>query len=88
MSESPGRKSVNAHTTPFLPYDMEGPVQPEMSWLPLSYDDADRPRHVPHAHGARRGDDRARPRGHGGVPRSSRATSSTRTARRSAPATS
>ena len=39
MSESPGRKSVNAHTTPFLPYDMEGPVQPEMSWLPLSYDE-------------------------------------------------
>ncbi len=40
MSDSPaGRKSVNAHTTPFLPYDMEGPVQPEMSWLPVSYDD-------------------------------------------------
>jgi anti-sigma factor ChrR (cupin superfamily) len=39
MSESPGRISVNAHTTPFLPYDMEGPVQPEMSWLPLSYDE-------------------------------------------------
>ena len=39
MSDSPaGRKSVNAHTTPFLPYDMEGPVQPEMSWLPVSYD--------------------------------------------------
>ena len=29
MSEAPlGRKTVNAHTTPFLPYDMEGPVQP------------------------------------------------------------
>ena len=39
MSESPGRRSVNAHTTPFLPYDMEGPAQPEMSWLPLSYDE-------------------------------------------------
>ena len=40
MSDSPaGRKAVNAHTTPFLPYDMEGPVQPEMSWLPVSYDD-------------------------------------------------
>jgi hypothetical protein len=35
-----GRRSVNANTTPFLPYDMEGPVQPEMSWLPLSYDEA------------------------------------------------
>ena len=39
MSDSPGRTSVNAHTTPFLPYDMEGPVQPEMTWLPLSYDE-------------------------------------------------
>jgi anti-sigma factor ChrR (cupin superfamily) len=40
MSDSPtGRTHVNAHTTPFLPYDMEGPVQPEMSWLPLSYDE-------------------------------------------------
>jgi hypothetical protein len=39
MSESPpGRRSVNAHTTPFLPYDMEGPLQPELSWLPVSYD--------------------------------------------------
>jgi len=33
MSDSPGRKAVNARTTPFLPYDMEGPVQPKMSWL-------------------------------------------------------
>src|SRR5687768_2536048 len=41
MSKSPaGRKSVNAHTTPFLPYDMEGPAQPDMSWLPLSYDES------------------------------------------------
>ena len=37
MSE-PGRKTVNARTTPFLEYDLEGPVQPEMSWLPLSFD--------------------------------------------------
>jgi anti-sigma factor ChrR (cupin superfamily) len=29
---------VSAHTTEFLPYDLEGPVQPELSWLPLSYD--------------------------------------------------
>ena len=34
----PGRTTVNAHTTPFLAYDLEGPVQPEMSWLPLSFD--------------------------------------------------
>ena len=33
-----GRTVINAHTTPFLPYDLEGPVQPEMSWLPLSFD--------------------------------------------------
>ena len=33
-----GRITVNAHTTPFLPYDLEGPVQPEMSWLPVSFD--------------------------------------------------
>jgi anti-sigma factor ChrR (cupin superfamily) len=38
MTDTPGRTSVNAHTTPFLPYDFEGPVQPEMSWLPLSFD--------------------------------------------------
>jgi anti-sigma factor ChrR (cupin superfamily) len=29
---------VNAHTSEFLPYDLEGPVQPEMSWLPVSFD--------------------------------------------------
>jgi hypothetical protein len=30
MSDSPaGHKVVNAHMTPLLPYDMEGPVQPE-----------------------------------------------------------
>jgi anti-sigma factor ChrR (cupin superfamily) len=40
MNSSTGRTHVNAHTTPFLPYDMEGPVQPEMSWLPVSYDEA------------------------------------------------
>ena len=33
-----GRVVVNAHTTSFLPYDLEGPVQPEMSWLPVSFD--------------------------------------------------
>ena len=39
MNEVPARRSaVNAHTTPYFPYDMEGPVQPEMSWLPVSYD--------------------------------------------------
>ena len=38
MSDSTGRRVVNAHTTPFLEYDLEGPVQSEMSWLPVSYD--------------------------------------------------
>ena len=38
IEPSRGRTTVNAHTTPFLPYDLEGPVQPEMSWLPLSFD--------------------------------------------------
>jgi anti-sigma factor ChrR (cupin superfamily) len=38
VSEPKDRHVVNAHTTAFLPYDMEGPVQPEMSWLPVSYE--------------------------------------------------
>ena len=33
-----GRSVFNAHKTPFLPYDLEGPVQQEMSWLPVSFD--------------------------------------------------
>jgi anti-sigma factor ChrR (cupin superfamily) len=36
----PGRKVLNVHTTPYREYDMEGPVQAEMSWLPISYDQA------------------------------------------------
>jgi anti-sigma factor ChrR (cupin superfamily) len=39
-SERAGRKVVDVHETPFLPYDMEGPVQPDISWLPVSYDEA------------------------------------------------
>jgi anti-sigma factor ChrR (cupin superfamily) len=35
-----GRKVFNLRTAPFREYDMEGPVQPEMSWLPISYDEA------------------------------------------------
>ena len=39
MSDSTvGRIAVNAHTTPFLPYDLEGPIQADMSWLPVSFD--------------------------------------------------
>ncbi len=33
-----GRRVVNVRTSPFQEYDLEGPVQPEMSWLPASYD--------------------------------------------------
>ena len=40
MADLPGRRSFNLHTTPFREYDLEGPVQPEMSWLPISYDAA------------------------------------------------
>ena len=38
QGDRPGRSVVNVHTTPFREYDMEGPVQPELSWLPVSYD--------------------------------------------------
>ena len=38
MNEVAGRLVVNAHSTSFVAYDLEGPVQPEMSWLPVSYD--------------------------------------------------
>ncbi|MFN8224311.1 MAG: cupin domain-containing protein [Gaiellales bacterium] len=40
MAEGSGRTVVNVHTAVFREYDMEGPVQPEISWLPVSYDDA------------------------------------------------
>ena len=35
-----GRRVLSAYSTPFLPYDLEGPVQPELSWLPVSFDRA------------------------------------------------
>ena len=38
MEPRAGRRVVNVHTTPFEEYDLEGPLQPEMSWLPVSYD--------------------------------------------------
>lgn len=31
------RRVVSVAETPFLTYDLDGPVQPEMSWLPMSY---------------------------------------------------
>lgn len=33
-----GRRVVRIAETEFLPYDLEGPLQPEMSWLPISFD--------------------------------------------------
>ena len=33
----PGRRVATAADA-FLPYDLEGPVQPEISWLPISYE--------------------------------------------------
>jgi anti-sigma factor ChrR (cupin superfamily) len=38
VSTSAGRRAFNLHTASFREYAMEGPVQPEMSWLPISYD--------------------------------------------------
>jgi anti-sigma factor ChrR (cupin superfamily) len=32
------RQTVRNHERRFLPYDLEGPEQPEMAWLPISYD--------------------------------------------------
>jgi anti-sigma factor ChrR (cupin superfamily) len=39
MAEPAGRRSFNLFTTPFREYDLEGPVQEDMSWLPISYDE-------------------------------------------------
>jgi anti-sigma factor ChrR (cupin superfamily) len=35
-----GRRVVGLDGADFLPYDLEGPVQPEMSWLPISFERA------------------------------------------------
>jgi len=34
------RKVVRVGKSAFLPYDLEGPAQPDISWLPVSYDRA------------------------------------------------
>lgn len=34
------RHVVNVHTAQLQEYDLEGPVQPDISWLPISYDPA------------------------------------------------
>ena len=33
-----GRQVVSIGTAAFLDYDLDGPLQPEISWLPISYD--------------------------------------------------
>lgn len=38
-ADTAGRKVVNIFEAAYRVYDMEGPEQPEMSWLPLSYDE-------------------------------------------------
>lgn len=35
--ERSGRRAVSCQAAEFAAYDMEGPVQPEMSWAPISY---------------------------------------------------
>jgi len=35
---APDRRIVRIAETAFLPYDLDGPLQPEMSWLPISFD--------------------------------------------------
>jgi quercetin dioxygenase-like cupin family protein len=37
-SESDKRQIVASASANMLPYDMEGPLQPDIGWLPLSYD--------------------------------------------------
>lgn len=41
MSDSrAGRRVLNMRRTAYLPYDLEGPLQPEMDWFPVSFDRA------------------------------------------------
>lgn len=37
--ERPDRKVINIKQAEYRVYDMEGPVQTDMGWLPLSYND-------------------------------------------------
>lgn len=39
-SKRNGREVFDLRNTRFREYDLEGPIQPEMSWLPISYDKA------------------------------------------------
>lgn len=37
-SERSGRRIIRTRSMPFEPYDLEGELQPDMAFLPLSYD--------------------------------------------------
>jgi len=37
-TSAPDRRVVRIAETEFLPYDLDGPLQPEMSWLPISFE--------------------------------------------------
>lgn len=34
-----GRRIINIHRTEFQTYDQEGPVQPDIGWMPLSFNE-------------------------------------------------
>ena len=38
MDQRRDRRIIPTAGTEFLPYDLEGPLQPDISWLPISYD--------------------------------------------------
>lgn len=38
--EAKGRRVLRCDSAAFLPYDLEGPLQPEIAWLPVSYERA------------------------------------------------
>jgi anti-sigma factor ChrR (cupin superfamily) len=38
MNQRSERRIIPTTGTEFLPYDLEGPLQPDIAWLPISYD--------------------------------------------------
>ncbi len=39
-TETAGRRVIDTRSSRFQPYDLEGPVQADITWLPISYDAA------------------------------------------------
>ena len=37
-AESNARRIIATERTEFLPYDLDGPLQPDIGWLPISFD--------------------------------------------------